>query len=198
MFNMTYPIIGITGRAAAGKDTVSDFICAQEKLRGQLVVKIACAGQLKVLCAGVFKNAFNTPSSAFFGTQEDKEAPLEEVPGWTGRKILQFVGTECFRHIHEDIWVRATIGHARDLLVNRGCNMVVVSDVRFISEAEAIKNAGGIIIRVKRPEADAVEAIHASETQLALIKEDFVLDNQGRALYLLENLVKDFLCQLNS
>lgn len=197
MLDMTYPIIGITGRAAAGKDTVGNYICAQGQFKGKTVAKMACADQLKKICSDVFFDAFGVPSEAFFGTQEEKEAPLEAVPGWTGRKILQYIGTEGFRHIHEDVWARAMIGRARSLINGDVCKMVVVADVRFLSEAKAIKDAGGLIIRVKRPEADAVVSAHASETQLALIQEDYVIDNQGRELYLLENLVKDLLCQLN-
>ena len=197
MLNKATPIIGLTGRASAGKDTVADFICEYGRHNKRGVQKIACADQLKGVCAEVFYNAFEVPVSAFYGTQAEKEAPLDQVPGWSGRRILQYIGTEGFRHIHEDIWARATIGRARKMLEHKVCEMVVVSDVRFLSEADAIKAAGGLIVRVKRPEADKVPALHASETQLSQIAEDYVIDNQGRELYLLENLVKDFLCQLN-
>jgi hypothetical protein len=192
-----YPIIGITGRAAAGKDTVGSYICKAGRYKGKTVAKIACADSLKKICAEVFHDAFSVPRSAFFGTQEEKEASLEAVPGWSGRRILQYVGTEGFRHIHEEIWARAMLGRARDLIESKVCAMVVVCDVRFLTEAALIKDAGGIIVRVKRPEADSVVSTHASETQLALIQEDYVIDNKGRELYLLEELVGEFLCELN-
>lgn len=197
MLNMTYPIVGITGRAAAGKDTVGNYIGSQLLLKGSTTMKIACADELKLICSRIFHTAFDVSKEAFYGTQAEKEAELKNVPGWTGRKILQFVGTECFRSIHDEVWSREMIGRARHLITAGHCSLVVVADVRFLSEAKAIKNAGGIIIRVKRPEADYVESTHASETQLARIEEDYVIDNQGRELYLLENLVKDFVCQLN-
>lgn len=194
---LQYPIIGITGRASAGKDTVGNYIRDAGQFKGKTVAKVACADQLKLICAQVFWDAFGVPSSAFFGTQAEKEAPLAEVPGWSGRRILQYVGTEGFRHIHEEIWARAMIGRARSVLSDGTCEMVVVCDVRFLTEAAVIKEAGGLIVRVKRPEADRVVSAHASETQLALIQEDYVIDNQGRELYLLEKLVGEFLCKLN-
>lgn len=197
MLNMTYPILGLTGRASAGKDTVGNYICAQGQFKGKTVAKMACADSLKKICSDVFFDAFGIPDSAFTGTQAEKETPLEAVPGWSGRSILQHVGTEGFRFIHEDVWARAMIGRARSLIRGDICKMVVVADVRFLSEAKAIKDAGGIIVRIKRPEADVVVSTHASETQLALIQEDYVIDNQGRELYLLEKLVEDLLCQLN-
>lgn len=197
MLNMTYPVVGLTGKAAAGKDTVGNYISSQLLLQDRFAMKIACADELKLICSRLFKTAFDVPEEAFYGTQAEKEAPLEAVPGWTGRKILQFVGTECFRSIHGEVWSREMIGRARHLITSGRCNIVVVADVRFLSEAKAIQDAGGIVVRVKRPEADCVESTHASETELAHIKEDYVIDNQGRELYLLENLVKDFVCQLN-
>jgi len=194
---LQYPIIGITGRASAGKDTVGNYICAAGQFKGKIVSKLACADQLKMICFTVFNAGFGVPSEAFFGTQAEKEAPLKEVPGWSGRRILQYVGTEGFRHIHEEVWARAMIGQARGLIDNDISKMVVVCDVRFLTEAAVIKEAGGIVVRVKRPEADKAVSAHASETELALIQEDYVIDNQGRELYLLEKLVGEFLCQLN-
>lgn len=192
-----YPIIGFTGRASAGKDTCGDYIKAIEQIRGKSVVKMACADHLKKVCSDVFFYAFDVPATAFFGTQAEKEAPLEAIPSWSGRRILQYIGTEGFRHIHDEVWSRAMIGRARSLINDALCDLVVVTDVRFLSEAVAIKEAGGLIVRVKRPEADRVPAVHASESQLAEIKEDYVIDNQGKELYLLEKLVGEFLCQLN-
>jgi hypothetical protein len=193
---MRFPLIGVTGRAAAGKDTVSDYITNICATQGKVCFKIACADELKALCHSVFSGSLSVPRQAFYGTQAQKEAPLENVPGWTGRRILQFVGTECFRHIHSDIWAIKAVDRATSLIHGGHARLVVISDVRFLSEEAAIKNVGGIIVRVKRPEADSVISEHASETELAHIKEDYVIDNGGRELYLLENLVKDFLCQL--
>jgi hypothetical protein len=194
---LQYPIIGITGRASAGKDTVGNYICKAGQFRGKTVAKLGCADQLKRICSEVFYEGFGVPHAAFYGTQDEKEAPLETVPGWSGRRILQYVGTEGFRHIHEEVWARAMIGRARSLIDDTSCKMVVVCDVRFLTEAAVIKEAGGMIVRVKRPEADSVISVHASETQLSFIQEDYVIDNQGKELYLLEKLVGEFLCQLN-
>lgn len=57
-----------------------------------------------------------------------------------------------------------------------GC-MLVVTDVRFPNEAEAIQREGGIVIRVLRPGmgGDA----HASETSVDLINPNFVIINDG-------------------
>ncbi len=194
---MKYPLIGLTGRAAAGKDTVGQMIYTLAGKKDKRVVRIACADELKHICSTLFATAFGVDDKHFYGTQAEKEAPLEAVPGWTGRRILQYVGTECFRSIHPEIWSREMIGRAENILNTGQTHLVVVTDVRFLSEANAIQRAGGMVVRIKRPEADDVSSTHASETELVSIKEDYVIDNRGRDLYLLENLVEEFLCQLN-
>jgi hypothetical protein len=191
-----YPVIGFTGRASAGKDTVANYVKKYYARHERIAMKIACADPLKKICTEVFGKAYGVNPISFYGTQAEKEAPLEALPNWTGRRILQYIGTEGFRHIDDEVWPRLMIAEARHMLSNDLADMILVADVRFLSEAEAIKKAGGIVVRVKRPEADAVSSAHASETQLAEIKEDYVIDNQGRELYLLEKLVEEFLCQL--
>lgn len=190
---MRVPIIGVTGRASAGKDTVCNYIVRQRRS----AVKIACADPLKEVCQKIFGTAFDVSDKIFYGTQEEKEAPIEAIPGWTGRKILQFIGTEGFRHVHSEVWSRYMIGRALQLIESNTAKLVLVSDIRFTSEEKVIRDAGGIIVRVKRPEADSVEATHPSELGVLDIKEDYVIDNQGRELYLLEKLIEEFLCQLN-
>lgn len=73
--------------------------------------------------------------------------------------------------------------------------MVLVSDVRFMSEASVIKEAGGVIVRMRRPSADTRPATHVSETDCENIVEDYSIDNRERELHHLQGLVQDFLCQ---
>jgi len=57
----------------------------------------------------------------------------------------------------------------------------IISDVRFKTEFEEIKNLNGIVIYVKRPGIEA--GSHASEREVADLLEqnkyDFIIDNNG-------------------
>jgi len=77
----------------------------------------------------------------------------------TPRKLLQLLGTECGRQIiHPNIWVNALFadykgidnplekGHPEEW----GKPNWIITDVRFPNEAKAIKQRGGIVIRVNR------------------------------------------------
>ncbi len=84
----------------------------------------------------------------------------------TPRKLLQLLGTECGRQIiHPQIWVNALFadykgidnplekGHPKEW----GKPNWIITDVRFPNEAEAIKQRGGIVIRVNRYCYDSLE-----------------------------------------
>lgn len=87
----------------------------------------------------------------------------------TPRRLLQLMGTECSRQIiHPNIWINALMADYKwdkntEYTTVRGTNSAtlskrdypglpkwIVTDVRFPNEARAIKDRGGIVIRVNR------------------------------------------------
>jgi hypothetical protein len=183
-------IVGITGRARAGKDTACEFL--QQIMREQEHESkvIRCAGPLKDWCAQLFGESFHVPQSAFYGTQEEKERELPQIPGWSGRRILQHIGTEGFRFVHPDIWAAYMLSQALQAL-EQGY-LVIVPDVRFLSEAQAIQRVGGLILRMSRQSADQVTATHASELEMSQIDADYTIDNEEQSLYSLQCHVRQF------
>jgi hypothetical protein len=64
----------------------------------------------------------------------------------TPRHILQYWGTEvCRNGFHDDIWIASLENKMR-----KTGDDIVISDVRFPNEIKAIKNAGGMVVRVIR------------------------------------------------
>lgn len=70
-------------------------------------------------------------------------------PEWTRRRILQWVGTEGFRHLVPDHWVNRAIADGAASIA-RGARGIVFPDVRFPNEATAIQALDGVIVRVVR------------------------------------------------
>lgn len=140
-------IIGIAGKKRAGKDTLA-------------------AGLSSAL--GMPRDSFAAPIRAFVGQitgmrpdelEASKEQPLEWLDGVTPRQMMQTVGTEWGRQsVHAELWVRSLFARAP-----RGG--VIVSDVRFPNEADAILARGGIVFRVNRPGQGAGDE-HLSEVPL--------------------------------
>jgi len=105
----------------------------------------------------------------------------------TPRRLLQIVGTECGRQIiHPNIWVNS-------LFQDDDNANWIITDVRFPNEANAIKERGGVLIRVNRGLATGVE--HESETALDDYEGfDYIIENTGTIedlKYQVEDVMQD-------
>lgn len=88
------------------------------------------------------------------------------------RRLLQRLGTEAGRDLlGENIWINVT-------LAKRNSNKAVVTDLRFLNEALAIRGLDGKLIRVSRPGVLAVNN-HYSETALDDFEFDHLIENDG-------------------
>ena len=114
----------------------------------------------------------------------------------TPRLMLQKIGTEGMREIiHNDTWVNALFADYKKVMrtnANRQPELFnypnwIITDVRFPNEAQAIKDRGGIVIRVNR-NSDIIDN-HLSETALDNFKGfDHVIDNNGDISSLIEKI----------
>lgn len=97
------------------------------------------------------------------------------------RRLLQRIGTEAGRQIlGENIWVETAFKNARS-------DKIVVTDVRFLNEADAIRSRGGLLIRIHRPGVGPRNQ-HASEISLDDYPFDAHIDNDGTIEELHETL----------
>jgi hypothetical protein len=132
-------LLGLVGLKQHGKDTAADILVKRYGFS-----KKAFADLLKRICMEQFDLS-----------HEQVYGDLKEVPDerWrdakgnprTPRFILQWLGSEGFRTIDPDFWVKAML---RDIPSN---GKTVVCDVRFLNEAEAIIERGGEIWVVDMP-----------------------------------------------
>ena len=116
----------------------------------------------------------------------------------TPRKLLQLLGTEAGRQIiHPNIWVNALFAdfenNKSDWLSATNSNWII-TDVRFPNEAKAVKDRGGILIRINRPQyLDNGLVIrkdeHLSETALDDYDGfDYVIENDGTVQDLIDKV----------
>jgi len=158
-------ILGLSGKARAGKDTAADFIL-NNRPGWQ---KHALADPLKRICRDVFRFSLEQ----LYG--HEKDAPdgryrRKDGQPLTPRYAMQTLGTDWGRDCHPDVWVDMLLHEAESLFAwNKPPILgVVVSDVRFVNEALAIRAAGGKLWRIRRPTVglEGAAAEHASETDL--------------------------------
>ncbi len=180
-------IIGLSGVAGSGKDTVADFL-----VQHHCFEKISIASPMKKICQELFgwdDDRLYGPSSLRNAVDERRKRPDGEF--LTARHALQTLGT-WGRDCYEDIWVDRAIQDAGERLRYFKSDGVVFSDVRMKNERDAIWKAGGRVWRIVRPGAGLTGAAaqHPSETELTDdMPYDKVLNNQDGPLEDLRRLV---------
>jgi hypothetical protein len=140
-------LIGITGFAGSGKDTVADYLCENFNF-----TRLSFAQTVKDILSVIFGwdrfllEGRTKESREWRETEDVWWANKLNIPDLTPRKMMQFIGTDVLRdHFHNDIWIAALERKILDLQRN-----VVVTDCRFPNEIAAIKQLGGSCIRIKR------------------------------------------------
>ena len=156
------------------------------------------ADNLKQICVDLF----SIPPECSWGTDEQKNQPQEHLlwenmpkainssmmkkllppdartsHGWkegpmTAREFMQFLGTDVMRKMYEPVWVQSCVNKIK----HEQSSLAIVADVRFPNEVDAIKNAGGSVVRLNR--ANRADN-HPSETALDDYDFDHYIDNTG-------------------
>jgi hypothetical protein len=122
----------------------------------------------------------------------EKETPAEILGGKTPRYAMQTLGTEWARQcMGADFWM--TIWKSRvQTRLDRG-GFVVVDDCRFANEAQAVRDLGGVHIRIARSSVVERTAEHASEGYK--VRQDAIVYNEG-SISDLQNWIDELLAVL--
>lgn len=167
-------IIGITGYAQHGKDTIGQRLVDRHGF-----ARYAFADQLREML-------YRLDPIVDCGTGESYQGLIDTV-GYEEakklpevRRLLQVLGTECVRDIiGQDAWVNALWNKVVPGGVMR-TGPVVITDVRFPNEAESIWAHGGYVVRVTRPGFEnGIPTDHPSEAHVASLPVDLTLGNDS-------------------
>lgn len=176
-------IIGLSGYAGAGKDTA-----AAELLFNNDYTRVSFADPIRALALEVNRDIViypGEPQWEMFAVEEGRPVirPLVQVlrrldGDWTEakripavRKHLQALGVGVRDVLGDTVWVDTAMRNLPD-------GPIVVTDCRFPNEAQAIKDAGGYVVRITRPGVDAANA-HITDTALDDWNFDAHLINEG-------------------
>lgn len=110
---------------------------------------------------------FNDMNEAIKFLQEENAYGAEYIMETiTPRIMLQKIGTEGLRDlIHPNVHVNALFADVDKELATMSYGGVIITDVRFPNELEAIDQRGGLIIRVENPRKVSTDT-HPSEISL--------------------------------
>tara|TARA_R110000744_G_scaffold31727_1_gene74559 strand:- start:9193 stop:9744 length:552 start_codon:yes stop_codon:yes gene_type:complete len=173
-------IIGVAGKAGAGKDTAAAAIIKEFNPTFEYAFARPIKEAAKILMGW---------------TDEHVRGELKEVVdplyGVSPRYVMQTLGTEWGRKIIKStLWTlraKRFIETCREQDPN--CN-IVITDVRFDSEASFIIDLGGAVLNISRPSNDKVVLEHSSEDGVSdcLITKSII--NDGTVVELHEAVIK--------
>lgn len=221
-------IIGISGKIGSGKDLIGKRLSFDTYCQG---FTGDSSYEIKKF-ADKLKERISLTWSINRSLLESQEFKTQIIPelNITWRELMQLEGTKM-REINEDYWVNALMCEYKPKWAPTGDSVAeedvslqkeypnwIITDLRFPNEAQAIKEKGGILIRVNRlvelrfPEIwdsfqsqddidswyDYLESTHKyniiyneSETALDDYKDwDYVIHNNGTIEDLIEKIKK--------
>jgi hypothetical protein len=180
-------LIGICGKAGSGKSTVADILA-----RDHAFVVVSLADPMKRACADWFGWGIET----LWGPSTARNEPHARLGGLTARKALQQLGTEFGRACYVNVWINLALRTADSLLIgekyrrhsytperglfDRGegggpetIEGVVIPDVRFVNERNAIRAAGGVIWKTTHGSGlEGSAGAHESEQYIDSLEAD--------------------------
>lgn len=177
-------IIGLTGYAQSGKDTVAEYLVSKYGFR-----RIAFADPLR---EAVYNLNPKINIADMIGVQLQTAVDglgweTVKVESQDARELLQRMGTEVGRKMFgENFWVDQAMQNVSKF------DKVVFTDVRFPNEYRSIKKREGVVWRVERLGIGAVNG-HASETAMDDVTVDGIITNNSTKQDLFETI--DFLME---
>lgn len=200
--NTTRLVIGLTGPAGSGKDTIAAML-----LKHHGMVPIAFADQLRTEIMDAFgvpiqlltdRTTKEVPTRDLAMAQCLDDAFVEHIRTCVGpsfpfmhvprspRQIMQWWGTEYRRLADPCYWTTAMARRAINLVIEG--KSAVITDVRFHNEARLVRNIGGKIWQVVRPGLPSPSTNHVSEVTGDEFSPDLVISNNGSLQQLLQQV----------
>lgn len=198
--------IALSGKMASGKTTIAEYLVTNYNY-----VRMLLAQPIKDVVDNLEGNS--TPflmheyimphcelsekeRKLFYSAIDSTRSILKEEP--KPRKRYQYFGTEGGRSIRNTIWIEILLNRRKEIE-----NPVVVDDLRFSNEAEYLSANGFTIVKLFVPRDEQIERLtelygkfdenvltHASESEIDLIEEDFLIDSNEVMLDDIDNIVR--------
>jgi hypothetical protein len=161
-------IIGLTGYAQSGKDTVAKIL-----VENYGYTRVAFADKIRDFLYEMNPMVDNVAGEPIFLKERvDRDGWEVAKKNPHIRRTLQNAGVSARKVFGEEFWIDRSL-----VSILRNEN-TVITDVRFINEADVVKHQAGQVWRIKRLGVDAVNA-HVSESQMDGYPVDQIFTNNS-------------------
>ena len=155
---------------------------------GQYVRIYGLADTLKDMCISVLGLTYNQA----YGRDKDKNSETDiawgNVPSqhmnfkskkMTAREVLQYVGTDIFRKLDPDVWIKSLLRK----IEKDSPEVALICDVRFKNEILKLQESGGFIVGLTRDPYNSAD-LHSSEKEIEECFSlcDCIVDNQDKTI----------------
>jgi len=160
--NFDYKIIGISGNARSGKDTMGINF---QKILSDLGIKSKRYSFAYELKKSVNEFLIEQLGISAFTENEDEKKII--------RPFLVFWGTDVMRSINNNVWVERLESSIKDNHVN------IITDLRFTNELDWIKKNKGFTLMIKRAGIEPANEYEKTnnETMSAVVDGCFEMAN---------------------
>ena len=161
-------IIGIAGKARSGKDTTGTYLL--NKLPNSISLSYAYPLKKEVsdmLGITIEQLDYYKNNNILYNNINI-------------RKLLQDTGTK--NRENDDLYYTKLLNNKIEECINKGYINIIITDVRFIIEADELRRFGGdttTIIRLIRNNKTIKESNHISEQEIDYIRPDYTIYNNS-------------------
>ena len=196
MSTSRFRMIGLTGPAGSGKDTVAALLrvhCGYnpmafaDALRGEVASAFGIdplllqerATKEHPISALALRRCMDPAFEAFVIVAHQRAGLglVDTTAPRSPRQIMQWWGTEYRRAGAPNYWVRAAQKRVTDMHRWGHAHRFVMTDVRFQNEADLVREYGGQIWQIVRPDLAPIEGDHPSEVTGDEFRPDTVINN---------------------
>lgn len=179
-------VIGLFGQSGSGKDTAAEVLSAKG------YATMAFATPMKIFC----KDVFGFTDEQLYGASEERNV-ADPRWGFSPRTALIELGTTFMHRLDDAAWVK----YALRKIASLPFGDYVITDVRFQTEIDHLRQFGANVVKITRPDRVAASHDdHVSEAGQAAIDDstfDAVIVNDGtisvlhKKILAFESTVKD-------